>query len=96
MRTNDEAIWETFKDIFFYINYLFISKEDKLESNLRLVREKYWFQQIVEHQPSILEIIESDNHLKAYFSSRKKVRKLLRDREERQRFKSCLEDKVLS
>ncbi len=85
-----------FKDILSYIKYLFLSKEDKLESNLRLVKEKYWFQQLVEHQPSILDIIERDNDFKAYFSSRKKVWKLLRDTEERQRFKSCLKEKLPS
>ena len=90
MKINEQVIWELIKYIFSYIQYIFLSKKGKLESNLRLVKEKHWFQQLVDQQPNILNIIEADKDLKDYFSKRKKVRKLLRDKEERQNFKNWL------
>jgi hypothetical protein len=94
MKTNEVAIWETVKEFFVYIKYLFLSKEAKFQSNINLVKEKYWFQQLVNNEPSILTVIQGDKELRTYFSSRKMVRKLLRDKEERQRFKGLINDKL--
>jgi hypothetical protein len=81
------------KDIFAYFKYLTLSKEAKIEMNINLVKEKYWFQQLVINQPSTLKRIEEDKVMREYFSSRKMVRKLLRNKEERQRFKDFFNDK---
>ncbi|MDM5199813.1 hypothetical protein QUF79_17505 [Fictibacillus enclensis] len=94
MKTNEEAIWEIIKETFANIKDLFLSKEAKFENNKKLVREIYWFQQLENNEPSIFKIIEGDKELREYFSSRKMVRKLLRDKEERQRFKGLLNDKL--
>ncbi|KZE64339.1 hypothetical protein AWM68_14740 [Fictibacillus phosphorivorans] len=94
MKTNEEAIWQMIKDTFAYFKYLTLSKETKTEMNINLVKEKYWFQQLVIKQPSILKMIEGDKEIREYFSSRKMVRKLLSDKEERQRFKDLLNDKM--
>ncbi|PIC83580.1 hypothetical protein [Sporosarcina sp. P1] len=95
MKTNDRAIWEMIKDTFTYINYIFLSNERRLSSNVSLVKEKYWFRKLSESNPSINSLIEEDKELKDYFSSRKKVRKLLRDKNERQNFKKWLETKTI-
>ncbi|PIC70608.1 hypothetical protein [Sporosarcina sp. P17b] len=95
MKTNDRAIWEIIKDIFTYINYIFLSKERRLSSNISLVKEKYWFRKLSERNPNIYLVIEEDKELKDYLSSRKKVRKLLRDKNERQNFKKWLETKTI-
>ncbi|NHM31925.1 hypothetical protein [Neobacillus terrae] len=94
MKTNEEAIWAIIKDFFSYVNYLTLSKEEKTEININLVKEKYWFQQLVISQPSLLKVIEQDKEIREYFSSRKMVRKLLKDKEVRQRFKGFLNDKL--
>lgn len=93
MKTNDRAIWEITKDILTYINYIFLSKERRLSSNVSLVKEKYWFRKLSEKNPNIYLMLEEDKELKDYLSSRKKVRKLLRDKNERQNFKKWLETK---
>ena len=36
MKINEQVIWELIKYIFSYIQYIFLSKKGKLESNLRL------------------------------------------------------------
>ncbi|MGE6376060.1 hypothetical protein [Peribacillus muralis] len=94
MKTNDEATWEIIKDIFTYIKYNFLSKERKFSSNVSLVKEKYWFQELLKNKPAINRVIEEDKELREYFSSRKKVRKLLRDKEERNNFKKLIKIKV--
>ena len=94
MKTNDEAVWEIIKDIFTYFKYIFLSKEGKFSSNVSLVKEKYWFQELLENKPNINQVIEGDKELKDYLSSRKKVRKLLREKDERQNFKKWLETKT--
>lgn len=45
-------------------------------------------------EPSILKLVEGDKEIRRYFSSRKMVRKLLSDKEERQRFKGLLNDRL--
>ncbi|PIC69368.1 hypothetical protein CSV77_13835 [Sporosarcina sp. P16b] len=95
MKTNDRAIWEIIKDIFTYINYIFLSRERRLSSNISLVKEKYWFRKLSERNLNIYLVIEEDKELKDYLSSRKKVRKLLRDKNERQNFKKWLETKTI-
>ncbi|MGG2072849.1 MULTISPECIES: hypothetical protein [Lysinibacillus] len=94
MKTNEEVAWRIIKNTFAYLKYLTLSKEEKTEVNISLVQEKYWFQELVIAQPSILKLIEGDKEIRQYFSSRKMVRKLLRDKEERQRFKGLLNDKL--
>ena len=94
MKTNEAVILETIKDTFSYLKYLNLSKERKTEVNVSLVKEKYWFQELVNKQPSILKLIEDDKEIRQYFSSRKKVRKLLRDKDERKFFKGLLNDKL--
>ena len=86
MKTNEEAIWGLIKDNFSYVKYLTLSKEEKTEFNISLVKEKYWFQELILTEPSILKLVEGDKEIRQYFSSRKMVNKLLRDKEERQRF----------
>ncbi|KAA0549821.1 hypothetical protein FZW96_00260 [Bacillus sp. BGMRC 2118] len=90
MKTNEEAIWQIIKDTFTYFQYLFLSKEEKFHSNLSLVKEKYWFQQLVEKHPTILEDIEANEELMNYFLSRKRVRRLLNDKDVRKKFKDSL------
>ncbi|WP_397538170.1 hypothetical protein [Rummeliibacillus pycnus] len=94
MKTNEEAIWGIIKNIFSYVKYLTLSKEEKTEVNISLVKEKYWFQELVITQPSVLKLIEGDKEIRQYFSSRKRVRNLLRDKKERQRFKGLLKGKL--
>jgi hypothetical protein len=94
MKTNEEAIWGIIKDIFSYVKYITLSKEEKTEVNISLVKEKYWFQELMLTEPSILKLVEGDKEIRRYFSSRKMVRKLLRDKEERQRFKGLLNDRL--
>ena len=38
MKINEQVIWELIKYIFSYIQYIFLSKKGKLESNLRFVK----------------------------------------------------------
>ena len=45
-------------------------------------------------EPSILKLIEGDEEIRRYLSSRKMVRKLLRDKEERLHFKGFLIDRL--
>lgn len=45
-------------------------------------------------QPSILKVIDGDKEIRQYFSSRKMVRKLLRDKQEQRRFKGLLSDRL--
>lgn len=78
MKINEQVIWELIKYIFSYIQYIFLSKKGKLESNLRLVKDKHWFQQLVDQHPNILDRIEADKDLKDYFSKRKKVKKTVK------------------
>ena len=94
MKTNEEAIWGIIKDIFSYVKYLILSKEEKTEVNISLVKEKYWFQELMFTEPSILKLVEGDKEVRRYFSSRKMVRKLLRDKEERKRFKRLINDRL--
>lgn len=94
MKTNEEAIWGIIKDIFSYVKYLSLSKEEKTEVNISLVKEKLWFQELMITEPAIPKMIEEDKEIRQYFSSRKMVRKLLRDKEERQRFKGLLNDRL--
>jgi hypothetical protein len=94
MKTNEEAIWGIIKNTFSYVKYLTLSKEEKTEVNISLVQEKYWFQELVITQPSILKVIDGDKEIRQYLSSRKMVRKLLRNKEERQRFKGLLNDRL--
>ena len=94
MKTNEEAIWGIIKNTFSYVKYLTLSKEEKTKVNISLVQEKYWFQELVITQPSILKLIEGDKEIRQYFSSRKMVGKLLRDKEERQHFKGLLNDRL--
>lgn len=94
MKTNEEAIWGIIKDIFSYVKYLTLSKEEKTEVNISLVKEKYWFQELMFTEPSILKLVEGDKEVRRYFSSRKMVRKLLRDKEERKRFKRLINDRL--
>ena len=82
MKTNEEALWGIIKDIFSYVKYLTLSKEEKTEVNISLVTEKYWFQELMFAEPSILKLVEGDKEIRRYFSSRKMVRKLLSDKEE--------------
>ncbi|MFT9819843.1 hypothetical protein [Lysinibacillus sp. NPDC056185] len=90
MKTNEEAVWGIIKNIFSYVRYLTLSKEEKTEINISLVKDKYWFQELMNTEPSILKLIEGDEEIRRYLSSRKMVRKLLRDKEERLRFKGFL------
>ncbi|WP_053366485.1 hypothetical protein [Bacillus sp. FJAT-27245] len=92
-RSIEEAIVEIIKDLFIYIKYLFLSKEEKLQQNLLLVKERYWFQQLLLDRPALNKLLDQDIELKHYFSSRKNVRKLLRDKGERSRFKSWIQNK---
>ncbi|MFJ5770150.1 hypothetical protein [Psychrobacillus sp. NPDC093180] len=94
MKTNEQAIWGIIKDVFSYVKYLTLSKEEKTEVNIRLVKDKYWFQELMLNEPSILKLVDGDKEFRRYFSSRKMVRKLLRDKEERQRFKGLLNDRL--
>jgi len=94
MKTNEEAVWGIIKNIFSYVRYLALSKEEKTEINISLVKDKYWFQELMVTVPSILKLIEGDEEIRRYLSSRKMVRKLLRDKEERQRFKGFLNDRL--
>ena len=36
MKTNEEALWGIIKDIFSYVKYLTLSKEEKTEVNISL------------------------------------------------------------
>ena len=94
MKMNEEAIWGIIKDIYSYVKYLTLSKEEKTEVNISLVKEKYWFQELMFTEPSILKLVEGDKEVRRYFSSRKMVRKLLRDKEERKRFKRLINDRL--
>ncbi|MGE7689464.1 hypothetical protein ACQKMI_09645 [Lysinibacillus sp. NPDC097214] len=96
MQTNEEAIWGISKNIFSYVRYLTLSKEEKTKINISLVKEKYWFQELMITEPSVLKLIEGDEEIRGYLSSRKMVRKLLRDKEERQRFKGLLNDRLIN
>ena len=78
MKTNEEAIWGIIKDVFSYVKYLPLSKEEKTEVNIS---------ELMFTEPSILKLVEGDKEIRRYFSSRKMVRKLLRDKEERRLFK---------
>ncbi|MEI2467725.1 hypothetical protein [Niallia taxi] len=94
MKTNDEALLVIFKYISTYIRYIFLpSKRKKVFINVSLVKEKYWFQKLLKNNPVISRLLEKDKELKDYFSSRKKVRKLLRDKEERKNFKKLIKVK---
>ncbi|WP_181884409.1 hypothetical protein [Neobacillus piezotolerans] len=93
MKSNEEAIADIIKDVFSYIKYLFLSKEEKCAANLGLVNEKYWFQELMNNKPRLKDLLEKDMQFKEYFSSRKNVRKLLRDKDERAMFKKWIENK---
>ncbi|MEY9978956.1 hypothetical protein [Lysinibacillus sp. RC79] len=94
MKTNEEAVWGIIKKKFSYVRYLTLSKDEKTEINISLVKDKYWFQELMITEPSILKLIEGDEEIRRYLSSRKMVRKLLRDNEERQRFKGFLNERL--
>ncbi|RDI42224.1 hypothetical protein [Falsibacillus pallidus] len=91
---NEEAIWEIIKDIFGYLKYLTLSKEAKIIANFNLIKNKYWFEQLVNNQPSILKLIEEDDDIREYFASRKNVRSLLSSKKDRQHFKNLLNQKI--
>lgn len=93
LKTNDEALLVIFKYISTYIRYIFLPSERKFLSNVSLVKKKYWFQKLLKNNPAISRLLEEDKELKDYFSSRKKVRKLLRDKEERKNFKKLIKVK---
>lgn len=94
MKTNHEALWEIIKYVWTNIRYIFLPRERKFLSNVSLVKEKYWFQELLESKPAISRLLEEDKELRDYFSSRKKVRKLLRDKEERKNFNKLIKNKV--
>jgi len=83
---DEQGLWELIKDSLSYCKYFFLSREQKRAFNVRSVQERYWFQQLVKEHPSISTFIEEDQEFRAYFSSRKRVRKLLRNKDERTRF----------
>ena len=56
------------KNTFSYVKYLTLSeREEKTEVNISLVQEKYWFQELVITQPSILKVIDDDKEIRQYF-----------------------------
>jgi hypothetical protein len=86
------AIWDIFKEIASLIRYRFLSNEGKFEFNLKQLKEKYWFQQLLKVS-TINQLIEEDKELRVYLTSRKNVRSLLRDKNERKKFKEWVEYK---
>jgi hypothetical protein len=80
------ATWDTFKEIASLIRYYFLSNEAKFEFNLKQLKEKYWFEQMLKVS-TINQLIEEDKELRVYLTSRKNVRSLLRDKNERKKFK---------
>ncbi|MGE7909798.1 hypothetical protein [Lysinibacillus xylanilyticus] len=94
MKTNEEAVWDIIKYFFSYLKYLTLSKEEKIEINIILIKDKYWFHELLIAEPSMLKLIEEDKEIRRYLSSRKMVRKLHGDKEERQRFKGYLNDRL--
>ncbi|MFF2793891.1 hypothetical protein [Lysinibacillus xylanilyticus] len=94
MKTNEDVVWDIIKYFFSYLRYLTLSKEEKIEINICLIKDKYWFQELMIAEPSKLKLIEEDEEIRRYLSSRKMVRKLQGDKEERQRFKGILNDRL--
>ena len=90
---NSKAIWDIFKEIVSLIRYRFFSDEDKFAFNLKQLKEKYWFEQLLLKVPTIIQLIEEDGELRDYLTSRKNVRSLLREKDERKKFKDWLENK---
>ena len=82
----EQDIWNTLKEIGSLIRYGFLTNEDKIEFNLKKLKEKYWFEQMMKNPP-FLQLIEEDKELRDYLSSRKNVRSLLREKDERKIFK---------
>ena len=80
--------------ILLFIKYIFLSKERKSAFNLNLIQGKNWYQKLLENKPAINKVIEGDRELNDYISSRKKVRKMLKNKDERQHFKNWLEAKL--
>ncbi|PUB14555.1 hypothetical protein [Paenisporosarcina sp. OV554] len=92
-KQDSEAIWDIFKEIVSLIRYCFLSNEDKFEFNLKQLKEKYWFEQLLLKVPYLLPLIEEDKELRDYLTSRKNVNSLLREKDERKKFKEWLEIK---
>ena len=89
---NSNEIWKIFKEIASLIRYHFLSKEAKFEFNLKQLREKYWFEQMLKIS-TINQLIEKDKELRVYLTSRKNVRSLFRDKDERKKFKEWVDKK---
>lgn len=89
---NSNEIWDIFKEIASLIRYRFLSNESKFEFNLKQLSEKYWFQQMLKVS-TINQLIQEDTELRGYLTSRKNVRSLLRDKDERKKFKEWVDNK---
>ena len=89
---NSNEIWGIFKEIASEIRYYFLSNEAKFEFNLKQLKEKYWFEQMLKVS-TINQLIEEDKEIRVYLTSRKNVRSLLRDKNERKKFKEWVDNK---
>ncbi|MDX1699358.1 MAG: hypothetical protein R3250_02010 [Melioribacteraceae bacterium] len=89
---NSNEIWGIFKEIASEIRYYFLSDEAKFEFNLKQLKEKYWFEQMLKVL-TINRLIEEDKEIRVYLTSRKNARSLLRDKYERKKFKAWVEYK---
>ncbi|TAA71989.1 hypothetical protein [Planococcus salinarum] len=89
-----EGLWDMLKALFGQIKYSFLSKDKKIEFNLKQLQKKYWFEQLILESPSLVELIKKDDELKTYLTSRKKLRRLLHNSIERKHFKKKINEKL--
>lgn len=89
-----EGLWGILKALFRQIKYSFLSKDKKIEFNLKQLQKKYWFEQLILESPSLVDLIKKDDELKIYLTSRKKLRRLLHNSIERKHFKKTVSAKL--
>jgi hypothetical protein len=82
------------KSILGRIKYSFLSKDQKIEFNLSQLQKKYWFEQLVSEDPSVVKLIKNDSELRVYLTSTRTLKKVLHNSEERKKFKEMINQKL--
>ncbi|KRE40902.1 hypothetical protein [Paenibacillus sp. Soil522] len=86
------AIAGIIKEIGLRIRFWF-SDGEKFKHNLGLLKQKYWFQEMLMNKATLEKVILENHEIKNYLTSSKNTRKLLHNSQERKKFKERLEEK---
>ena len=92
-RQEVSAIAGIIKEIGLRIRFWFLSDEEKFKHNLGLLKQKYWFQEMLMNKATLEKVIVENHEIKNYLISSKNTRKLLHNSQERKKFKEWLEEK---